>query len=100
MAIIRSKALRETGVSELKNRLRELELELMKFSSQRAAKSVSNPGRIKLLRRSIAKLLTAISLKKAEEVKAASMAETKTKANLEKQKPKKAEASSSKKTKD
>lgn len=63
MAIIKSKSLQESDANELKSKLKELKLELMKLSSQRASKSVSNPGRIKEIRRSIAKIMTVLNLK-------------------------------------
>lgn len=63
MAILKSKSLIESDASELKNKLKELKLELIKLSSQRATKSVSNPGKIREIRRSIAKILTALNLK-------------------------------------
>ncbi len=63
MAIIKSKALQNSDTSELKNKLKELRLELIKLSSQRASKSVSNPGMMKEIRRSIAKILTVLNSK-------------------------------------
>lgn len=63
MAILKSKSLRASDIEELKSKLKELKLELMKLSSQKASKSVSNPGKIKEIKRSIAKILTSINLK-------------------------------------
>lgn len=63
MAILKSKALQGSDTGELKNKLKDLRLELIKLSSQRASKSVSNPGKMKELRRSVAKILTALNLR-------------------------------------
>ena len=57
MAIIKKSELKQMQKTEEK--LVELKKELMKFNSQRAVKSsIENPGRIKELKRSIAKILT------------------------------------------
>ena len=67
MAILRFKSVKDSGVGELKSKLQELNLELMKLNFQRASKSVSNPGKIGEIRRSIAKILTVMSLKGKEQ---------------------------------
>ncbi|OYT41779.1 50S ribosomal protein L29 [Candidatus Pacearchaeota archaeon ex4484_26] len=67
MAILKSKSLHASDIKELKDKLKELKLELMKLSSQKASKSVSNPGKIKEIKRSIAKLLTVINQKSKAE---------------------------------
>ncbi|HIH18082.1 MAG TPA: 50S ribosomal protein L29 [Nanoarchaeota archaeon] len=64
MAILKFKTIKDSNPSELKSKLHELRLELMKLNSQRASKSVSNPGKIKEIRRSIAKILTAMNAKR------------------------------------
>lgn len=64
MAILKTKTLKGTGESELKSKLHELRLELMKLNSQRASKSVSNPGKIKEIRRSVAKILTVMNARR------------------------------------
>ena len=79
MAIIKSKALQNSDTSELKNKLQELRLELIKLSSQRASKSVSNPGRMGEIRRSIAKIHTFINQKNRKEAKGNTHTKTKTK---------------------
>jgi len=64
MAILKSKNLKRIDNQELKSKLKELRLELMKLSSQKASKSVSNPGKIREIKKSIAKILTEESLRK------------------------------------
>jgi large subunit ribosomal protein L29 len=59
MAILRIKEIKNMGKAELKKKLDELKKELMKVSSQRATKAnIENPGKIKEIRRTIAKILT------------------------------------------
>jgi len=67
MAIIKIKAIRDSGSGELKSKLSELKLELMKLNFQRASKSVSNPGKIKEIRKSIARILTVMNAKQGKE---------------------------------
>ncbi len=63
MAILKFKAIKDSNPSELKSKLHELRLELMKLNSQRASKSVSNPGKIREIRKSIARILTSMNAK-------------------------------------
>ncbi len=61
MAIIRKRQLREMSNDDLEKRLNELRLELAKEKSQIAiGGSPSNTGKVKEIRRSIAKILTEI----------------------------------------
>ena len=76
MAILNSKALQGSDAGELKNKLRDLRLELIKLSSQRASKSVSNPGKMKELRRSVAKILTALNLRSIAKAQALTQVKT------------------------
>ena len=60
MAIIRKTELKQLSESVISEKVIELNKELMKLNAQRVVgTAVENPGRIKELRRSIAKLLTA-----------------------------------------
>jgi large subunit ribosomal protein L29 len=55
---------------QLKDKLVELRKDLMRLNTQRATKTVpENPGNIKNLRRTVAKILTFIKQKKESEVK-------------------------------
>ncbi|MBU2496875.1 MAG: 50S ribosomal protein L29 [Nanoarchaeota archaeon] len=66
MAILKSKNLKEIDAEELKSKLKELRLELIKLSSQKASKSVSNPGRIREIKRSVARILTEENIRKKQ----------------------------------
>ena len=61
MAIIKKKQLKEMTSPDLVNRYNELKLELSKERGQMAiGGSPTNPGRVKELRRTVAKILTEI----------------------------------------
>lgn len=61
MAIIKKKQLKEMTTPDLVNRYNELKLELSKERGQMAiGGSPTNPGRVKELRRTVAKILTEI----------------------------------------
>jgi len=61
MAIIKKKQLKEMTTPDLVNRYNELKLELSKERGQIAiGGSPTNPGRVKELRRTVAKILTEI----------------------------------------
>ena len=60
MAILRKREIREMSQDERERRLEELRTELSKIRTMiHAGGSLENPGRAKLLRRTIAKLQTA-----------------------------------------
>lgn len=62
MAIIKKKALKEMTEKDLKHRLSELRLELAKEMAQVRIGGVSkSPGKIKEMRRTIARILTKLS---------------------------------------
>lgn len=59
MAIIKKKQLKEMSTPDLVNRYNELKLELSKEKGQIAiGGSPSNPGRVKEIKKTIAKILT------------------------------------------
>lgn len=59
MAILKNKKARELGEKELDEKLAEMRLELSKErASSEIGGSVKNPGRIKEIRRTIARILT------------------------------------------
>jgi len=65
MVIVKKKELKEMGASDLTKRLSELRLELSKNRSQIAVGgSVQNPGRVREIRKTIARMLTQIKMKK------------------------------------
>ena len=66
MAILKAKTIKDTEMSELKSKIKELRLELIKLSAQRASKSVSNPGKIREIRKSVARIFTVMNLRKSE----------------------------------
>ncbi|OIO41521.1 50S ribosomal protein L29 [Candidatus Pacearchaeota archaeon CG_4_9_14_3_um_filter_31_7] len=62
MAILKNKEIKNLGKEELKKRLKELERELMKINSQRATKAnIENPGRIKEIKKTRARILTQLN---------------------------------------
>ncbi|HDJ96717.1 MAG TPA: 50S ribosomal protein L29 [Candidatus Aenigmarchaeota archaeon] len=65
MAILKAKKIREMSDNELKKKLSELRLELSKERGQVAmGGTVKNPGRIRELRKSIARILTILRERK------------------------------------
>ncbi len=61
MAIIRKRQLKEMSHDDIINRLNELKLELVKDEGQIAiGGSPSNPGRVRELKKTIARILTEI----------------------------------------
>ncbi len=65
MAILRANELREMSIDELKEKLIELKRELFKERVAVATSgSPSNPGRMRELRRTIARILTIMNEKK------------------------------------
>ena len=68
MAILRTSEIRKMKTEELKQKLSELRLELSKLRAQvRVGGSVKNPGRIRELRRTIARILTIMRERKEVE---------------------------------
>jgi len=66
MAIMKKKQLKELNNDELKSRLNELRLELTKDKAQIAlGGSASNPGRVRQLRKTVARILTKLNQKEA-----------------------------------
>ena len=67
---MKKKELKQMTKDQLKDKLVELRKDLMRLNTQRATKTVpENPGNIKNLRRTVAKILTFIKQKKESEVK-------------------------------
>ncbi len=67
MVILRSSELREMDISEIQEKLEELKAEYSKNISQSAAAGVyENPGKIKELKKTIARVLTIINEKEKE----------------------------------
>ncbi len=65
MAIIRKKEMKTMTADELKKKLDELKLELIKQRGQLAVGgAVKSPGKIKYIRRTIASILTILKNKK------------------------------------
>lgn len=59
MAILRTKQIRETAPKDLDSRLGEMRLELMKeYGNVKMGKPIKNTGRIRELKKSIARILT------------------------------------------
>jgi large subunit ribosomal protein L29 len=67
MVILRSKEIREMGTEEIHKKLEELQAEHAKNISKSAAAGVyENPGKIKELKRTIARVLTILNEKDKE----------------------------------
>ena len=59
MSIIRAKDIRKLSSEDFKSKLSEIRKELMKLRAQKSAGSTpENPGRIRALRRTIARMIT------------------------------------------
>lgn len=59
MAILKTKQIREMKPEDLEKKLNELRLELLKeMGNVKMGRPIKNPGKIKELRRAIARLLT------------------------------------------
>ncbi len=67
MAIIRKKEIKSMSGEELKKRLGELELELLKAYSQKSAKTQSS-NKLKEIRRTIARMLTLINARNIKNI--------------------------------
>ena len=62
MPILRMDEIRDMDTEEKQERLQELRTELMKIKTMiRAGGSVENPGRVKALRKTIARILTVMN---------------------------------------
>ena len=67
MAILKSKKLREMNTKELDEKLKELKLELSKeIASSEVGGTVKNPGRIREIKKTIARILTIRAEKEVE----------------------------------
>jgi len=58
MAIIRAKELQKTSKSEIATKVTELRKELMKLESQKTTGTLSSPGKIRSIKRAIARIKT------------------------------------------
>jgi large subunit ribosomal protein L29 len=59
MAVLKTKQLREMKIENLERKLRELRLELSKeMANVKMGRPIKNPGKIRVLRRNIARILT------------------------------------------
>lgn len=64
MSIIKKNELKNLSTGAINERISELNKELMKLNTQRAVgTTIESPGKVKLLRRTIAKLLTVQNMK-------------------------------------
>lgn len=64
MSIIKKNELKNLSPSVINEKISELNKELMKINTQRAVgTTIESPGKVKLLRRTIAKLLTVQNMK-------------------------------------
>ena len=61
------KELKEKTAEELKEERRDLKLEMMNLRVQKASGQLENPARIKIVRRTIAKIETLLSEKKIQQ---------------------------------
>lgn len=70
MAIIRKNELKQMSKDQMNKKLEELRLELMRLRSQSKAGTVQNPGRIGVIKRTIAMILTKIKMEQGVRGKA------------------------------
>ncbi len=67
---IKNKELNQMDTAQLESKLKELKKELMKINTQKSTGSnPENPGRIKQIKKTIAKILTILKIKSSKEVK-------------------------------
>ena len=66
------KELKEKTAEELKEERRDLKLEMMNLRVQKASGQLENPARIKIVRKTIAKIETLLSEKKLQQTTDAS----------------------------
>jgi large subunit ribosomal protein L29 len=66
MAIMRKSEIKKLSSEELRKRLNEFRLELMKLNAQRKIGGAVNSGRIRELRRTIARILTELNLREVK----------------------------------
>jgi large subunit ribosomal protein L29 len=72
MATLKKSEIKNMNESILKERLNELNKDLIKFNAQRATHTTpENPGRIKAIKKTIAKINTLLNQKSKEEIKKA-----------------------------
>ena len=65
--MVKKKEIKQLDNEGLKSKLGELKRDLMKINAQRSSKSsIENPGRIKHIKRTIARINTYIKIKKEE----------------------------------
>ena len=71
MAIIRKNELKQMKREDIESKIKELRKEMIKINAQRSSKTLpENPGRVKEIRRTIARLLTKLhTLPEKEEVR-------------------------------
>lgn len=69
MAILKMKKIRELSEKELEERLRELKLELSKEKAASEIGTVKNPGRIREIRRTIARISTSKNQKSEKRIR-------------------------------
>ena len=70
MAILRPKKIREMSEKEIKEKLRELKLDLSKErASSEIGGTVKSPGRIREIRKTVARILTVEKEKKKGDIK-------------------------------
>lgn len=68
--MVKKKELKQLDYEGLKSKLGGLKKDLMKINAQRSSKSsVENPGRIKHIKRTIARIKTYMKIKKEEKPK-------------------------------
>lgn len=68
MAILKMKKIREMSEKEINDNVNELKLELSKERAASEIGTAKSPGRIKAIRKSLARIKTVINLKKSEKV--------------------------------
>ena len=68
--MVKKKEIKQLDYQALKSKLEDLKKDLMKINAQRSSKtSIENPGRIKHIKRTIARIKTYMKIKKEENTK-------------------------------
>ncbi len=66
MAILRKKEIKTMSGEELRKKLADFRLEIMKLNAQRKVGGSINPGRLRELRKTVARILTELNLRGRE----------------------------------
>lgn len=66
MVIIRNKEIKNLNDKELEDKIKDLRLEILKISSQKATQSAAGTKKVKEIKKTIARMKTQINIKKTK----------------------------------